>query len=130
MFVNKMNVENYESKNLDDLIDKEDATERRLLEELAECRQRKRSLVESKAMLMGNDFRDFDRKSIPDLLEILFRKYGVMHIKDAAKLLESEFGRVAATQTVSGALIRYANQGKRFKQLGNNTFDIADRYQR
>ena len=126
-----MTTENFEAQNLEELIAKEDATERRLLEELAECRQRKRSLVESKAMLMGNDFRDFGRKSIPDLLEILFERHGGMNIYAAAKLLESEFGRVAATQTVSGALIRYARQGKRFKQLGNNTFDLADnKYQR
>lgn len=121
-----MTITNSETDELDKLIAKEDEIERQLLEELAECRQRRKSLTQSWAMLMGNDFRDYERKSIPDLLEILFRKYGKLHIQDAARLIGSEFGRVAATQTISGALIRYASKGKRFKQLGNNFFDVDD----
>lgn len=110
---------------LDEQIAGAERTERQLVEQLAECRRRKKSLVERKALLLGNDFQDFDQKSIPDLLEILFRKYGRLHINDAAKLMESEFGRAVATQTISGALIRYVQKGRRFKQLGNNIFDLA-----
>ena len=116
----------WETNKLGELIAKEEEIEKQLIEQLADCRQRKKSLVQSKAMLMGRDFQDYARKSIPDLLEIMFRKYGGQHIRSAALLMQSEFGRVVATQTISGALIRYVQKGKRFKKLGKNFFDIAD----
>lgn len=125
--INDMEIEDRnEIDELNEQIAEAEKRERQLAEQLAECRRRKKDMVERKAMLLGNDFRDFDRKSIPDLLEILFRKYGRLHINQAAKLMESEFGRTVATQTISGALIRYVQKGKRFKQLGNNIFDLAD----
>lgn len=122
-----MTMEEREIYELTELIAKEEKTEKQLAEQLAECRRKKKDTVERKAMLLGNDFRDFNRKSIPDLLEILFCKYGEMYIKEASRLMESEFGRVVATQTISGALIRYTKKGKRFKELGRNIFDVVDR---
>ncbi len=68
------------------------------------------------------------KKSIPDLLEEILRgSEKPMHIKELTWWLKLNYQMpTIATQTVSGALTRYANQGKRFKRVGKNTFTLLD----
>lgn len=114
-----------EIEQINKLIDAERETEKNLTTELAKSRERMKTLLQMKFQATGHE-PEISERSIPDLLEAIFRKYGAQHISKAALLIESEFGKSVATQTISGALVRYVNRGKRFKKAGKNTFDVID----
>lgn len=114
---------NNSNSEIDKLLLKEERIRQDLQKELDASKERTKSLLHTKLMLSGN-LDDYSNKSIPDLLELIFRKYGKQHVDQAKGLLESEFGRQADKQTISGALIRYANSNKRFTRVGKNIFDV------
>ena len=66
------------------------------------------------------------RKSIPDLLEELLRKYGKLHVREATELLHRDYGVQTAQDTVSAALIRYSNKKRRFERKGPNVYGILE----
>ncbi len=109
------------------LIATEEELQQVLLKKLNASYARKKELLAERIKITGNkDVDDYSDLAIPDLLEMIFRRYGKQHITQAAVLLESEFGRIADTQTISGALFRYVKQGKRFKKVGKNMFNLID----
>lgn len=122
-----VNEEAFETKRIDELLAQEKITEKDLLAKLNESRERTKSLLHTRMMLTGIEAQDFSEKPIADLLEAIFRKYGKQHVDFAKILIESEFGRQIEKQTISGTLIRNANQKIKFKRVGKNTFDLIDR---
>lgn len=111
---------------VDNLIAGEEELQQVLLKKLNASYDRKKELLTERLKLTGKDLDDYSDLAIPDLLEMIFQKFGKQHITQAAALLKTEFGRSADTQTISGALFRYAKKGERFKKVGKNTFNLID----
>lgn len=113
---------------LDTIIEKEEGERDRLKELLREKERTLNILYKARAELKGDDYSivTASEKSIPDHLENLLREHGPQHVKVLKKMLLTEKGVDTGKQTVSGALIRYSNQGRRFKRVGPNVFDILE----
>lgn len=111
---------------IDKLIAGEEELQQILSKKLNASYDRKKELVAERLKITGKDADDYSDYAIPDLLEIIFRRFGKQHITQAAALLKTEFGRIADTQTISGALFRYAKKGERFRKVGKNTFNLID----
>lgn len=113
--------ENSETVRIDNLLAQARMEEKELKTSLSKVQSKIKSLSETRALLQGNEF---TQKSIPDLLEEILSKQGAKHVDDLVMILKTEYQLDSAKQTVSGALIRYANQGKKFERVGKNTFDL------
>lgn len=117
--------ENSETVEIDKLLAQARMEEKDLKIALSKVQSKIKSLSETRALLRGNEF---TQKSIPDLLEEILRKQGKAHVDDLVEILKTEYQMDSvAKQTVSGALIRYANQGKRFERVGKNTFGLLEK---
>ena len=117
--------ENSETVRIDNLLAQARMEEKELKTSLSKVQSKIKSLSETRALLQGNEF---TQKSIPDLLEEILRKQGKAHVDDLVEILKTEYQMDSvAKQTVSGALIRYSNQGKRFERVGKNTFGLLEK---
>lgn len=118
-----MVVNNLETVRIDKLLEEARAEEKDLKIRLSNVQSKIKSLSETRALLRGEDSQ---QKSIPDALEEILHKRGKAHVDELVEILKTEYHHLSsvAKQTVSGALIRYANQGKRFERVGKNTFAL------
>jgi hypothetical protein len=119
-------------QDIDKLIERE-IEEKKELEQLLKDKNRSlQSLYRTRAELKDESYnfssspRTRSGKSIPDHLEDILRERGPKHVMELKKILYKEKGVDAGKQTISGALIRYTNQGRRFKRSGANVFDILE----
>ncbi len=127
---NMANNEDSETKRIDELLAQAIEEEKKLKTNLSKVRKRIKSLAETRAILTGQDT-DLSMKSIPDLLEKILRgSEKPMHIKELTWWLKLNYQMpTVTTQTVSGALTRYANKGKRFERVDKNTFTLLGKKQ-
>ncbi len=102
--------------------------ERELKAKLLKVRNRIRILNETVIKLTGKTSEESEEKSIPDLLEEILRRNGKpTHVDDLLLTLKHDYQmHSVGKQTLSGALIRYASQGRRFKRAGKNTFTLLE----
>lgn len=123
-------------KELTRQIEREEQEKRYLEEMLQQVNSNLRSLYTSyakwEAEQKGEKYEFFQeyslrKKSIPDHLEDLLRKHGPKHVDELKYLLFREKDIEADKQTISGALIRYTKQKRRFKRVGSNVFDLLER---
>jgi hypothetical protein len=119
-------------QDIDRLI-KREKEEKKELERLLNDKNRSlQSLYRTRAELKGENYnfstspRTRSGKAIPDHLEDILRERGPKHVMELKEILYKEKDIDAGKQTISGALIRYTNQGRRFKRSGANVFDILE----
>jgi hypothetical protein len=117
--------EDLKTEMIDKLLAKEAEEEKDLRFRLSQVQTRIKSLVHTRAMLIGQDTEDSLHRPLADLLESILQG-GPQHVDQLVELTKLNFGRLAAKQTISGCLIRYANQGKRFRRVGKNKFALLD----
>lgn len=121
------NESNSETVRIDKLLSEAYAERKDLKAGLSKVDRRIKTLLETKAMLTGQVVPIKSKEqTIPDALEEILKTHGKAHC-DELKVLLEEKGVFAAKQTISGALIRYANQGRRFKRVGKNTFALLEK---
>jgi hypothetical protein len=81
------------------------------------------------AYLVGKPVSEISvRKSIPDHLEAILRANGSPMKANDLWIAVSEIDGLenTALQTITGALIRYVNKGKRFTRTGPNTYYVME----
>jgi hypothetical protein len=112
------------SAELDAAIAEEEATARKLREELARSEARLKTLIEARRIMRGEPDAPAEKKSIPDYIEELLRERGgPMHVAQ----IVSELRRrdiIVAKGTVTTSIWRYVHKGKRFKKAGPNKFTL------
>jgi hypothetical protein len=65
------------------------------------------------------------RMSIPDSIENILRSAGALHVDSILeRLREMELYPNINKQTITSALTRYHNRGKRFKRVGKNKYAL------
>ncbi len=118
----------WEAVSIDKLLAELRTEEKQLISSLSNVQGKIKSLLETRALLTGQEFNPNKEKSIPDLLEDVLRQCGAKHVDELVEILRADYPQTGsvAKQTVSGALIRYSNQGRKFKRVGKNTFAVID----
>ncbi len=102
---------------------------RKLKSDLTELDKDLQTLENYLAYLLGKPVSEISGiKSIPDHLENILRSKGhSMSAKELVAAITKIPGlEQTAQQTVTGALIRYVNKGKRFIRTAPNTYDVKE----
>ncbi|MGI8655585.1 MAG: hypothetical protein ACR2LC_10225 [Pyrinomonadaceae bacterium] len=115
-------------KQLDVAIERKQANIQRLRAELTQEEADLKSMLRTRELVTGGNATPAPsaRLSIPDNIENILRVAGALHVDQILERLHELGFETVNKQTVTSALTRYHNRGKRFIRTGKNKYAVRE----